>query len=50
MSDIPDRTNLLDEIDVRQDELLRSLEELDNRVQSVLKGVLSGNGQTQEAQ
>lgn len=40
MSDLPERTNLLDEIDLRQDDLLRRIDELDQRVQSVLKEIL----------
>lgn len=37
MSEIPDRNTLLDEIEIRQDDLLRQLDDLNQRIELVLR-------------
>ena len=37
MSEIPDRNTLLDDIELRQDDLLRQLDELNGRIEVVLR-------------
>ena len=37
MSELPDRNDLLDDIEVRQDDLLRKLDELNSRIEIALK-------------
>ncbi|NIP87021.1 MAG: hypothetical protein GTO03_16230 [Planctomycetales bacterium] len=37
MSEIPDRNLLLDEIELRQEDLLRQLDELNQRIEQVLR-------------
>ncbi|MDH3718493.1 MAG: hypothetical protein OES79_10280 [Planctomycetota bacterium] len=37
MSEIPDRNTLLDEIEIRQDDLLRQLDDLNQRIEVVLR-------------
>jgi hypothetical protein len=43
MSEIPDRNTLLDEIEQRQDDLLRQLDDLNQQVEKALREH-SGNG------
>ena len=52
MSDTLERNTLLDEIDIRQDELLDELDELNRRIEAVLRDQLAalGRGSSVEVQ
>lgn len=44
MSEIPDRNTLLDEIEIRQDDLLRQLDDLNQRIETVLRDQTAAMG------